>query len=95
VAHPLALLSDGFSQNRVCENLIPMIRHLSGSSLRSVVECHRHLSLTILGDKKLARVNYFKEKLLETKPAELAIVTEENDAFQIAQVSNFINLSLG
>ena len=45
-----------------------MIRHLTGSSVRSVVECHRHKSFRIVGDKN-ERVRKY-EQTFQQLPAE-------------------------
>lgn len=38
VAQPLALFSDGFSPNLICQNLTRVIRHLTGASVQDVVQ---------------------------------------------------------
>jgi hypothetical protein len=67
VACPVALLHEDFSSDTVIRNFVPLIRHLSGSSVRDVIECHRHKSFKHLSDKNERIKNYEKTLLAMTK----------------------------
>ena len=84
VARPLALLDDSYSTDKVCQNLIPVIRHLTGSSVRSIVECHRHKSFKNLGDKN-EHVKRFEDKFIDLKAEEREVIIVENQKYQEKQ----------
>ena len=67
VACPVAILHEEFSSESVIRNFIPFIRHLSGSSARDVIECHRHKSFQHLRDKNERIKNYENTFLQMTK----------------------------
>lgn len=80
----MALLSERFSSDLVCQNFVPMIRHLTGSSVRSIVECHRHKSFRIVGDKQ-ERVKKYEQQFLELKAEEQESYIATNLKFQEEQ----------
>jgi hypothetical protein len=61
-----------------------MIRHLTGSSVRSIVECHRHKSFKNLGDKN-EHVKRFEDKFLDLKVEERDVIIGENQKYQEKQ----------
>lgn len=84
MARPLAILDDSYSTDKVCQNLIPVIRHLTGSSVRNIVECHRHKSFKNLGDKN-ENVKRFEDKFLDLKSEDLDVIIAENQKYQEKQ----------
>lgn len=80
VAHPLTFLSDGFLPEVTCKNLIPMIRHMTGSSVRDIAE--KRLSAKV-SDNETARVTEIEEKFVQLLPKELGEIRMKNIQFHL------------
>ena len=76
VACPVAILHEDFSPESVIRNFIPFIRHLSGSSARDVIECHRHKSFQHLRDKNDRIKNYENNFLQMTKEEQVRYINQ-------------------
>jgi hypothetical protein len=77
VAHPLALLSDEISSDIICQNVVPAIRHLTGTSVRNVVESRR----AVPPRDATVRVIEFEDMFRKMKPAQRLGAISKLDVF--------------